>query len=125
MVYRCIHRDSQLGFSVYRGDRGRDLLHDDLILVATLSGSGQREVAMRLADPEPILFVHYTDCFPDLVEDFIASWESARYRTRLVSIRHQGSDTIECTTEPGASPNDGPAKPPDNSEPSGGQPLVS
>ena len=125
MICRCIYRDSQLGFSVYRGDRGCDLLHDDLILVATLPGSGQREVAVRLADPEPILFVHYTDCFPDLVEDFIASWKSPRYRSRLVSIRHRDSDTIECITEPGASPNGGPAKRSGNSGAVEGPPSVS
>jgi hypothetical protein len=96
MTYRCVHKDSQLGFSVYRGERHEDLIGDDLLLVAALPGAGQREIAMRLADPEHILFVHYTDCFPDLVEDFVASWDSPRYKTRLIDIKHHDATTIEC-----------------------------
>src|SRR5262249_20235986 len=119
MTYRCLHKDPQLRYSVYRGDR-----RDDLMLVATLPGS-EREIVIRLVDPEPILFIHYTDCFPDLVEDFIASWESPKYKSRLVSIRHQDAETVECVTEPGASPNGGPAEPSDKSEPGGGPPSVS
>jgi hypothetical protein len=97
MTYRCVHKDSQLGFSVYRGDQRDDLLDDDLLLVAALPGTGRGEIAMRLIDPEHILFVHYTDCFPDLVEDFVASWESPKYKTRLISIEHHDATTIECS----------------------------
>jgi hypothetical protein len=125
MIYRCVHRDSQLGFSVYRGNLRDDLLRDDLVLVATLPGSGQREVAMRLTDPEPILFVHYTNCFPDFVENFVAAWDSPRYQSRLVSVRHQDPETIECFTEPGASPSGGPGTISGNSEAGEGPPSVS
>ncbi len=125
MIYRRIHKDSQLGFSVYRGNRADDLLQDDLVLVATLPGSARREVAIRLDDPEPILFVHYTDCFPDLVEDLIAAWESPRYSSRLLKFRHQDADIIECDTEPGAPPNGGPAERFGDSGAGGGPPSVS
>ncbi len=125
MIYRCIHKDIKLGFSVYRANRGGDLLHDDLLLVATLPGSGCREIAMHLEDPEPILYVHYTDCFPDLVDDFRASWEAPRYRSRLVSIRRQDLDTIECITEPTASPNGGPTERSGSADVEGGPPSVS
>jgi hypothetical protein len=91
MTYKCVHKDSQVGFSVYRGDS-----RDDLLLVAALPGADQREIAMRLIDPEHILFVHYTDCFPDLVGDFVASWEAPRFKARLISIQHRAAGIIEC-----------------------------
>ena len=125
MIYHRIRKDPLFGFSVYRAGRGGDLLQDDLILVATLPGPGRRQIAMRLEDPEPILFVHYTDCFPDLVKDFIASWDSPRYKSRLLSIRREGADTIECVTEPGAPPNGGPAQRLGDSGLDGGPPSVS
>lgn len=125
MIYQRIHEDSQRGFCLYRGKRGGDILHDDLILVATLPGLGRREIAVRLEDPEPILFVHYGDCFPDLVEDFIGFWESPKYRSRLLSIRHVGTNAIECVTEPSGPPNGDPAEPPANSDAGGGPPSVS
>jgi hypothetical protein len=118
--FRCIHTDPQLGFSVYRGDR-----RDDLILVASLPDAGQGEIAIRLDDPEPTLFIHYTDCFPDLVEDFVACWDSPKYKSRLVSIRHHDPDTIECLTEPSTSANGSQAGPPGNSSIGGGPPSVS
>jgi len=99
MTYKCVHIDSELGYSVYRGERG----YDDLILVARLPGTGQREIAIRLEDPEQIMFIHYTDCFPDLIEDFLTACESPRYKSRLISIRHHDQSTIECFTEPTAS----------------------
>jgi hypothetical protein len=94
------------------------------MLVAALPGS-EREVAIRLVDPEPILFIHYTDCFPDLVEDLVASWESPKYKSRLVWIQRQDADTVECVTEPGASPNGGPAESLGSSGVNGGPPSVS
>jgi hypothetical protein len=120
VIYRCIHTNPQLGFSVYRGDR-----RDDLILVASLPNGSQREIAIRLVDPEPIMFIHYTDCFPDLVEDFVACWDSPRYKSRLLSMRHHDPDTIECLTEPTAPPNGDPATPLGNPGAAGGPPSVS
>ena len=120
MIYHCVHTDLQLGFSVYRGNRW-----DDLILVATLPGAGRGEIAMRLTDPEPIMFTHYTDCFPELVEDVVASRESPKYKSRMVSIRRLNSDSIECLTEPDAAVNGGPGATSRNSEAGEGPPSVS
>lgn len=96
MTYRRVHEDSRFGFSVFRAGRRYDLVDDDLVLVVGLPGTDRREIAMRLLDPEHILFVHYTDCFLDLVEDFASSWESPRYQPRLISITHHDAGTIEC-----------------------------
>ena len=97
MTYRRVHEDSKLGFSVFRADRRDDLMYDDLVLVVGLPGTDRREIAMRLVDPEHTLFVHYADCFPDLVEDFASSWESPRYQQRLISITYHDATTIECS----------------------------
>lgn len=94
--FQSIYTNSDPLYSVYRSNRCQELLNDDLLLVVVLPGSWSREIAVRLVDPEQILFVHYADAFADFVADLVSSHEADRFSDRLVAIRRLDAVTVEC-----------------------------